>query len=135
VRNWYVYHSQNTVKNPYSALGESTVFSKTNRRDLCIGDTIWVIEGDTSNPINFTLVDCFSYTTNDYPPFSLEFSDFKYKFSGSSLFMSGPIALDKSMPWFKEMNSKYLSKQKFFSNISAERNVVTGLLDISGIVL
>ncbi|MCH8475937.1 MAG: hypothetical protein LAT55_12010 [Opitutales bacterium] len=133
MRNWYVYHSQKTVKNPYSSLAESTVFSKTSRRDLCIGDTFWVIEGDLSNPVNFTLVDCFTYTTSDYPPFPVEFSDFKYKFSGSSLLTGSPIALDKSMPWFEELHQKFISKQKFFNNISLEHNVVEGLRDIAGV--
>lgn len=134
MRNWYVYHSQKTVKKPYSSLKESTVFSKTNRRDLCIGDTIWVVEGDTNNPINFFVVDCFTYTTSDYPPFSAEFSGFKFKFTGTSLFSAGSVALDKTMPWFKELNSKYISKQKFFNNITAEHDVISGLQDVSGVV-
>jgi hypothetical protein len=135
VRHWYVYHSQKTVKNTYSSLAESTVFSKSNRRDLCIGDIIWVVEGDLSNPVNFTLVDCFIYKTCDYPPFSLEFSDFKFKFSGTSLFSFNSIALDKSIPWVLDLHSRYLSKQKFFNNIAVERDVINGLLDVSGVVI
>lgn len=135
MRHWYVYHSQKTVKNTYSSLAESTVFSKSNRRDLCIGDIIWVVEGDLSNPVNFTLVDCFSYKNCDYPPFSAEFSDFKFKFFGISLFSHSAISLDKSIPWFSGLHSKYLSKQKFFNNIAAEPDVISGLLDVSGIVI
>ena len=96
MRHWYVYHSQKTVKNTYSSLAESTVFSKSNRRDLCIGDIIWVVEGDLSNPVNFTLVDCFSYKNCDYPPFSAEFSDFKlciFLFSNTNFYLKKDVKI------------------------------------------
>ncbi|KAB0317169.1 hypothetical protein F6W79_19350 [Vibrio diabolicus] len=135
MRNWYVYHSRKTVKRTYSSLAESTVFSKSNHRELCIGDLIWVIEGDLDNPVNFTLVDCFRYTSNEYPPFVRGFEDFKYKFSGDSLFTKPAIELEKSMPWFKELHQRYITKQKFFNNISDEEYVVNGLFDVSGLVV
>ena len=135
MRHWYVYHSQKTMKTTYLSLSESAVYSKTNRRELCSGDVIWVIEGDRDNPINFSIVDCFKHTESDYPSPHGEFSDFKLKISGPSLLEIGNYALDKSMPWFNILHLKYLSKQKFFSNITDEDDIVNGLLDVSGIVI
>ncbi|WP_426360359.1 hypothetical protein ACPUVO_09140 [Pseudocolwellia sp. HL-MZ19] len=135
MRHWYVYHSQKTMKATYLSLAESSAYSKSNRRELCLGDIIWVIEGDQDNPTNFSIADCFKYTESDYPSPHGPFSDFKLKISGSSLLKIGGLTLDKSMPWFDVLHSKYLSKQKSFNNITDENDIVNGLFDVSDAII
>ena len=115
--DWYFYHSQNTMGQTYHISGESAVYSKLENKKLCFGDRIWVIEGDLGQPVRFSLVDCFIYAENIHPPFSSPFYGFRIKYRGESL-KPPEVRLNKSdSPWFSQLHSKYITKQRFFERI------------------
>lgn len=68
MQHWYVYHSMNTMGHSYNSIGQSAAYSTKEQRKLCLNDVIWVIEGNMGNPKEFSLVDCFHYSSTDYPP-------------------------------------------------------------------
>lgn len=124
--DWCVYHSEKTMGHPYSELGGSAVYSKTLQNKLCLGETIWVVQGGLDTPTDFTLVDCFEVNKFDYPPFEIAYSAFVLKVSGQSL-LSKPVALDRSLgSWFSVLHGKYLSKQRFFAALK-EIEIAHGL--------
>ncbi|MBB5188533.1 hypothetical protein HNQ57_002815 [Zhongshania antarctica] len=114
MQHWYVYHSQETMSHPYASLGEHAVYSKQNQPKLCFNDVIWVVEGDSSTPKNFTLVDCFQYKNSEYPPFKAEYSAFKLKVSDTTSLLESAISLSKDIPWFEDLHQRFITKQRFF---------------------
>lgn len=116
----------------YAATGLSSVYSSRSQPKLCFGDAIWVIEGDTSSPRKFALVDCFRYKDTKYPPFSRDYDSFKLQILGSSLLKSS-IPLRKEDEWFAHLHVKYITKQKFFELLATEPQVVAGFHKVSGI--
>jgi hypothetical protein len=116
----------------YAATGLSSVYSFKSHLKLCFGDSIWVIEGDTSSPRKFALVDCFRYKDTKYPPFSSGYDSFKLQIIGSSLLKSS-IPLKKEDEWFAHFHAKYITKQKFFELLANEPQVVAGFQKVSGI--
>jgi len=116
---------------PYSTLKECAVYSKTEQKKLCFGDTIWVIQGGLDTPTDFTLVDYFKVQDFDHPPFKGAYRDFALKVLGESL-LPKAVALDASLgSWFSELHGKYLSKQRFFSALK-EDEILLGLRACSG---
>jgi hypothetical protein len=110
----------------YASLKESAVYSKTEQKKLGIGDTLWVIEGDTNSPMVCSLVDCFSVGKPERGPFYGDYAGFKLRLSGASQ-LGQPVLLDgKRHPWFKVLHAKYLTKQRFFERI-AEEEIAIGL--------
>lgn len=132
LQHWYVYHSTETMRHSYASTGSSSVYSTTLQPKLCFGDAIWVIEGDTSTPRKFALVDCFRYEDTKYPPFSNGYDAFKLRVVGTSL-LKHTIPLQKEGEWFSRLHSKYITKQRFFERLSSEPEVIVALQKISGI--
>jgi hypothetical protein len=126
MQHWYVYHSKATMGCDYKALDEAGAYSKKKQSTLLLGDAIWVVEG----PGEFALVDCFLHTSTDYRPLSYPFGDFELKAKGASL-IKGAIPLDASLPWFKELHSRYITKQRFFERV--EGPIVAGFQSLSGV--
>jgi hypothetical protein len=58
------------------------------------------------------------------------FGDFELKATGVSL-IKGAIPLDASLPWFKELHSRYITKQRFFERV--EGPIVAGFQSLSGV--
>lgn len=131
--HWYVYHSVKTMGHSYKSLGKSTVYSSKQQPKLCIGDCIWVVEGDDSQPTEFGLVDCFIYKATDYPPFSAGYAKFKLKASGTSILKGKTLPLDKTMNWFDLLHKKYITKQRFFAYLEDDEDIKNGLLKILGV--
>ncbi len=127
MQHWYVYHSNKAMGRSYSSLGESAVYSKSERPKLCFGDVIWVIEG----PDEFTLVDCYRYQDTDYAPLAAPFSEFKLKFKGDSSLLPRAVSLDKDWPWFEAFRKTHLSKQKFFGLL--DEDLLAHLSGIAGV--
>jgi len=127
MQHWYVYHSTETMGHPYRSLGESAVFSKNEVPKLLLGDSIWVIEG----PKDFTLVDCFIYTETDDPPFRADYGGFKLKLAGDRSLLASELPLDKGNAWFKDLHSRFITKQRFFDRLTDEH--VEGLQVVSGV--
>lgn len=135
MNHWYVYHSKKTMGHSYESLGESAVYSATEQPKLCIGDVVWVVEGGDSDPMTFSLVDCFRYTAAAYPPFSADYMRFKMKVAGSSLLGGRRVLLDNSFDWFRDLHTKYITKQRFFVRLHNDESIQKGLLDVSTVVI
>lgn len=133
MQHWYVYHSIETMKHAYATTGLCAVYSTKIQRQLCFGDAIWVIEGDMSTPRQFSLVDCFRYEDTVYPPFGNGYDEFKLCFIGKSSLLKKVVPLSKSKSWFDELHGRYITKQRFFSLLTSEPQVVAGLQDTAGI--
>lgn len=128
--HWYVYHSQNTMGVPYSSFISPVAFSTNAQPKLCHGDTIWVIEGDTSTPINYTLSDRFVAYEIEFIP--KRTGKFKIKINGEKSLLAHEIPLGKSLKWFKERHHKYISKQKLFCSLEGFEEAIEGLELIAG---
>jgi hypothetical protein len=133
LRNWYAYHSQKTMKHSYASVGKSGMYLTREHSALCRGDIVWVVEGDLSNPTNYSLVDCFSYEEASYPPFSPEYSRFKIYIQGNKSFLRIPVSLDISVEWMTHLHGQYITKQKFFCPLHTEPKVQEGLSLVSGV--
>lgn len=123
------------MEHSYEAVPGSAVYSFKQQPKLCIGDIIWVIEGDNNQPANFSIADCFRHTGTDYPSRFGAYSKFKLKVEGTSLLVNGSIALEKSSPWFRYLHKNYITKQRFFVQIENEKEIVAGLIELSGVAL
>ena len=134
MKHWYAYHSQNTMKHPYSDIGRSAFYlSKKTVKNLCIGDLIWVVEGDTTTPANFFLVDCFKYSSSEFPPFKSEYSNFDICIIGTSLLYSSILLNRNSDDWFADLHSRFITKQRFFNSIDDTQDIIDGFLNVSKI--
>lgn len=132
--HWYVYHSQNTMKRPYAALAEPVVYSKKQRRKLCRGDWIWVIEGTTDQPTRYHLADCFRQAVEDDPPFSYKALGFVREFKGERSLLVEPVALERNWPWVDRLHRELITKQGFFRALHDYPDVVKGLLSVAKLV-
>jgi hypothetical protein len=133
--DWYVYHSQKTMGHPYSDLGAPVVFSTKEQRKLSHGDTIWVIEGDLVAPTNFTIADCFTVKGTDTPSRWGDYARFKVKVLGNSSLLPGPVAVDAMAPWFAELHSRFITKQRFFCSLADHPRICSGLVAASGVAI
>jgi hypothetical protein len=133
--HWYVYHSQKSMGHTYAELGAPVVFSTKNQPKLCHGDTVWVVEGDLSTPIDYAIVDCFAVQGTDMPPFPGSYSEFKLKVIGERSLLPKPIALDKSAPWFSELRDRFITKQRFFCSLEDHRQIQEDFAAASGVAI
>jgi len=133
--HWYVYHSQKTMKRSYASLGMPAVYSTKSQPKLCGGDTVWVIEGNTANPVQFELADCFRVSAAECGPFPGDLAGFKARAVGSSSLLSTAIPLSNTVIWFSELHRRYITKQKFFCSLGDEPEIVAGLLSSSAVRL
>lgn len=133
--HWYVYHSQRTMGHAYADLGAPTVFSTKNQPKLCHGDIIWVIEGDTDNPTNYTIADCFKVRDTELPPFSGPYSDFKLKVNGKRSLVGAPVPVDGSAPWFAKLHNRFITKRHFFCSLADHPDIRDGLTEASKVAI
>ena len=110
MQHWFAYHSQNAMA-PYGTASTPGMYLKRHRKDLLIGDLIWVVEGDKSSPARFTLVDCFRYDAAEHPPFPAQYSKFAVRVWSPSSLLSRRIRLNKGDRWFNDLHARYLTKQ------------------------
>jgi len=127
LKHWYGYHSEKTMGYPYAKVGRSAMYVTRPPSKLCIGDHIWVVEGDQHTPTRFTLVDCFVYSDAAHPPFDPSYSRFGIRILGTHSILRSPIPLNRADRWFAELHSRFITKQKFFHQITSEREIVNGL--------
>ncbi len=133
MRHWYVYHSEETMGRRYGRPELKRVFSTKNRTKLCLNDRIWVVEGVGQSPKAYLLAASFIYTDTHYPPFPYaKFGcvdgDFEYAYSGPGESFDDGIPLDpEALPWFAGLHAKYITKQKFFEDITGQPAIVEGL--------
>ncbi|MFC1560720.1 hypothetical protein ACFL3W_02135 [Pseudomonadota bacterium] len=135
MKHWYVYHSQKTMGHSYESMAESAVYSTKQQPKLCIGDIIWVVEGNNNQPTGFSIADCFKHSRADYPSPYGAYSKYKLKVEGKSLLKNKNIGLEKHVPWFDQLHKGYITKQKFFVQIDNQKEVVKGLIDVSGVAI
>lgn len=129
--HWYVYHSQRAMGHAYSELGAPTAFSTKSQPKLCHGDVVWVIEGDTDNPTKYAIVDCFKVQDTEWPPFSAPYSDFKLKVNGERSLLGAAVPLNGSAPWFAKLHGGFITKQRFFCNLTDHPDIQDGLTEAS----
>lgn len=134
MQHWYVYHSAETMGHSYASTGSSSVYISKAQPKLCFGDVIWVVEGDTSTPRNFALVDCFHYEDTKYPPFASSYKGFQLQVLGTSV-LKAPIPMLKDDEWFSQLHAKYITKQRFFERLANAPQIIAGLQKVSGIEL
>lgn len=119
----------------YASTAKPGMYLTINPSKLLPGDIIWVIEGRNSTPTEFALVDCFTFTDPEHPPFPPKYEKFTLRVSGRSFLLSAPVALSKSSAWFSELHARFITKQRFFNSLAAEPDIVKGLSDASGVKL
>jgi hypothetical protein len=131
--DWYVYHSAETMDCRYGNPEKNHVFSTSDKKKLCLNDDIWIIEGFGESPKIFYLAAHFIYKETEYPPFPSpykggKYSDFNVMYAGPGNSYGSKFNLTfTDHPWFKELHSKYITKQKFFNDISGLPDVTSGL--------
>ncbi len=133
MQHWYIYHSVKTMRHDYATLGISAVYSKNNQPKLCLHDIIWVVEGSIEKPTQFRLVDCFQYSSNEYPPFSGDYAEFKLRILGKESLLKDTVLLDTKVEWFSKLHKNYITKRKFFCLLSSEPDVIKGFQDASSV--
>ncbi|WP_273455872.1 hypothetical protein [Nevskia ramosa] len=133
MQHWYVYHSQKTMKRPYSFAVGSAVFSTKNQPKLCNGDIVWVVDGDLAEPSQFKLADCFRVEATEIAPLPIGYEQFKVKASASSSLLLEPAKLGIDLKWFELLHARYITKQRFFHSLSNEPEILDGLRRISGV--
>lgn len=120
---------------PYAKVGGSAMYVTRPPSKLVMNDVVWVIEGDHRNPTRFTLVDCFEYSDAEHPPFAPAYTKFGIRILGNRSLLRSTAPLNRADKWFSELHSRFITKQKFFSPLTPEPEIVKGLLCISGIKL
>ncbi len=65
--HWYVYRSRNAMKQSYASLGTPVVYSSKQQPRLCLGNVVWVVEGDDGSPVSYSVADCFIVQSIDEP--------------------------------------------------------------------
>ncbi len=134
--DWYVYHITETMGR-YGDPELNHVFSTSQKQKLCLNDDIWVIEGFGQSPKAFYLAAHFVYKQTEYPPFPApykgsKYADFKIMYAGPGNSYGSKFNLTfENHPWFKELHAKYITKQKFFNDISGLTSVTSGLRDLA----
>lgn len=114
------------------------VFSKREQRGLCTNDRIWVVEGIGKLRKKFSLAASFTFSTPHHQPFpravfGFDGGDFKCAYIGLGNSYEDKIPLDQqSLPWFAKLHSGYITKQKFFNDITRETEIVLGLKNVVG---
>ena len=137
--DWYVYHSDETMGRRYGNPEPSCVFGTAEQKKLCLSDDIWVIEGFGESPKIFYLAAHFVYQKPEYPPFPSPYKggkylDFKVMYAGPGSNYESKFKLTfEDHPWFKELHAKYITKQRFFNEISGLPNVISGLRALAGL--
>ena len=133
MQHWYAYHSDKIMGEVYT-IGNMSSFYITkdaaggailNKKDL-----VWVIEGDTNQPCNFKLADCFIYTELKLQPFKSSRSKFKFNISGQSL-LKHQVNLTTRDEWFKNLYENFIINRKPFYPLT--NIIVQGLKDVSQI--
>jgi hypothetical protein len=109
------------------------VFSTKERTKLCIDDGIWVVEGLGKSPKRYVLAASFIYIDPYHPPFSYaKFGQvdgrFECAYSGPGESFGDALPLDPEvLPWFADLHTRYITKQKFFEDITGRPAIVEGL--------
>lgn len=129
--HWYVYYSRETMGHAYENLPGPVVHSSKLQPKLCLGDTVWVVEGDESTPVNYTLVDKLVVDSTDTPSPVGPYARFKLKVSGGKSLIAGAIPLTSDMHWFSSLHSRYITKQRFFASLGVEPEIERGLRDVA----
>jgi hypothetical protein len=130
MRHWYVYHSAETMGYRYGNPQPLRVFSAKKRPRLSIGDRIWLIEGVGQSPKRYFLSATFLCREVLQAPFPATFGTvspkFRYIFCGDGQAFGDAIPLARH-DWFADLHRRYLTKQRFFDEITDERAICDGL--------
>ncbi len=65
--HWYVYHSRNAMKQSYVSLETQVVYCSKQQARLCLGNVVWVVEGDDGSPVSCSVADCLIVQSVDEP--------------------------------------------------------------------
>lgn len=133
MKHWYSYHSEKTMGHTYASTGRSSMYLSRAPKKLEVGDFVWVIEGDIRTPTRFSLVDCFEYIDAEFPPFAPSYSRFGIRIFGYHSLLRSPVPLNRADKWFFALHSRFITKQKFFSCLEEEPELVEGLCTVSDI--
>ena len=131
--DWYVYHSAETMGRRYGNPEINHVFSTSTKKKLCLNDNVWVIEGFGESPKIFYLAAHFTYQETKHPPFPSpyigeKYAAFKIMYAGDGESYGSKYNLTfEDHPWFEQLHKGYITKQKFFYEISSLVDVVSGL--------
>jgi len=129
--HWYVYHSRNTMGHAYSNAEARVVYSSKLQPKLCLGDTVWVVEGDECSPANFALVDTFLVRSTDVPSRVGPYTKFKLQVSGGESLLKCSVPLTSKLSWFESLHSRYITKQRFFMSLTAEPDIESGFRQVA----
>jgi hypothetical protein len=133
MKHWYSYHSEKTMGHTYGSTGRSAMYLTRAQKKLEVGDIIWVVEGNIRIPARFSLVDCFKYDDAEFPPFAPSYSKFVIRILGYNSLLPSPVPLNRADKWFFTLHGRFITKQKFFSCLEEEPELVEGLCTASGI--
>jgi hypothetical protein len=133
VKHWYSYHSEKTMGHTYASAGGSGTYLSRTPTKLDAGDIVWVIEGDIRTPTRFSLVDCFAYSDAEFPPFVPLYSRFAIRILGHHSLLRSPVPLNRADRWFFALHGRFITKQKFFSCLEEEPELVEGLCTVSAV--
>jgi hypothetical protein len=92
---------------------------------------VWVVEGDESTPVNYTLVDKFVVASTDTPSPVGSYAPFKLKVSGGKSLLTTATPLTPEVQWFSSLHRKYITKQRFFESLGTEPDIERGLREIA----
>lgn len=132
MKDWYVYHSAKTMGCRYGTPETNHVFSTSEKKKLCINDRIWVVEGFGESPKKFYLSAHFIYKETEYPLFPApyvggKYAEFKIMYAGPGDSFSSKYELTvENYPWFSTLHQGYITRQRFFNDISDLVDVVGG---------
>jgi len=138
MRHWYVYHAEESMGRRYGRPTVNRAFSTVLRKKLCFNDRIWVVEGVGQSPKRFMLAASFIYADTHYQPFPFGMfgsvdGKFECAYSGPGECFEEKLQLDpESLPWFAKLHSRYITKQRFFDDISGHTEIVNGLTQLAG---
>jgi hypothetical protein len=130
---WYIYHNAEGMGARYGKPDDNYVFSTSINKKICINDEVWIVEGVGTTPKKYYLAARFTYKTTSYPPFSShnKGDNFKIMYSGPGESYDSKYDLtDKQYPWFGSLHKDYITKQRFFNDISKLTDVVMGFNSI-----
>lgn len=115
----------------YSELGTRVVYSSKQQPKLCLGDTVWVVEGDERAPANFALVDAFVVRSTDIPSPVGPYSRFKLAARGCESLLKRSVPLTSDLAWFASLHSRFISKQRFFASLDVEPEIAFGFRQLA----
>ncbi len=122
----------------YGQPAVNRVLSTVIRKKLCFNDRIWVVEGIGRSPKRYMLAASFIYADTYYRPlpheaFGVVDERFECAYSGPGECYNEKLQLDPdSLPWFSDLHSRYIKKQRFFDDISGSPEIVYGLKQLTG---